>query len=68
MNIYLVDFRVITSRTGVLLNQAGSLGGAWKTSTAPQGDGRWSGRMNPLHRTSSTRLGLGAHEVPKVVV
>ena len=28
------------------------------TSTAPRGEGRWTGRMNPFHRSSSTGLGL----------
>ena len=28
------------------------------TSTAPWGEGQWTGRMNPFHQSSSTRLGL----------
>ena len=28
------------------------------TSTAPRDEGRWTGRMNPFHRSSSTGLGL----------
>ena len=28
------------------------------TSTAPRGEGRWTGQMNPFHRSSSTGLGL----------
>ena len=32
-------------------------------STAPRGEGRWSGRMNPHHRSSFTRLGLGGYEI-----
>ena len=27
------------------------------TSTAPQGEGRWTGQMNPFHQSSSTGLG-----------
>ena len=28
------------------------------TSTAPWGEGRWTGQMNPFHQSSSTGLGL----------
>jgi len=60
----LADFRAIASRI-VLLNQAGSLQGAWKQATRRRllhgvkadGEGGWT----PLHQSSSTRLGLGAY-------
>ena len=42
---HLADSRAIARRIYVLLNQAT----------------RWSGRMNPLHQSSSTGLGLGAY-------
>ena len=63
--LHLADFRAIASRI-VLLNQAGSLQGAWKQATRRRllhgakadREGRWT----PLHQSSSTGLGLGAYQ------
>ena len=61
LNKPLEDFHTITSRTYVLLNPASSLQGTWKMLTAPQGEGQWSGWMNPQSNGDRPADGTSAH-------
>jgi hypothetical protein len=65
--IILADVRAITGkRLNLAQESVGCVEAGNLTLIAPRGEGRWTGRMNPFHQSSSTRLGLGGYKMQDV--